>query len=395
MNFDLGKIARVHVVHVELGENANRFHFLTLRKTKGEIVILKKGEGFLHLEDALKAMKANHPILLHFSGKGILNRKTSHHENYRHSILLNGNSDNFYFSDYFEQGEVFSSVIRKDVVEEVIQNLEEKKRIVISFSSGPFFASILNKVLDKSQLTVDGHTLQFQKQKLVDFTKLADPHANLTETVVLGDERVNIRLMSCAAIGAALFNPTDQLVFPSLDKIFVQNYEEAKQKNIFIRFGTAVMLFFLVLLFGNYMYVGYLNAQVSENAIFLTEFDETLTQIVDLEEEKDRKEKLLQSSGLLNKNFLSYYLMELGNSIPTTISFDQIIVRPLTDEIKQRKKIAFEEHLILINGRTTSSHVLSRWIQELEEKPWLEKVDILSYEYANSQGIFELEMMVF
>lgn len=395
MNFDLGKIACVHVVHVELGENANRFHFLTLKKTKGEIVILKKGEGFLHLDDALKAMKANHPILLHFSGKGILNRKTSHHENYRHSILLNGNSDNFYFSDYFEQGEVFSSVIRKDVVEEVIQNLEEKKRIVISFSSGPFFASILNKVLDKSQLTVDGHTLQFQKQKLVDFTKLADPHANLTETVALGDERVNIRLMSCAAIGAAFFNPTDQLVFPSLDKIFVQNYEEAKQKNIFIRFGTAVMLFFLVLLFCNYIYVGYLNAQVSENAIFLTEFDETLTQIVDLEEEKDRKEKLLQSSGLLNKNFLSYYLMELGNSIPTTISFDQIIVRPLTDEIKQRKKIAFEEHLILINGRTTSSHVLSRWIQELEEKPWLDKVDILSYEYANNQGIFELEMMVF
>ncbi len=394
MNFDLGKIKRVHVIHVELGENANRYHFLTLKMAKSEIVFVKKGEAFLHIEDALKAMKANLPILLHFSGKGILNRKTNQHENYRHSILLNANSDNFYFSDYFEQGEVYSSVIRKDVVEEVIKSLEEKKRIVISFSSGPFFATILNKVLDKSDFTVDGHTLHFQQQKLVGFTKLTDLYANTLDTILLGDERLNLRLISCAATGAAFFNPSDQFVFPNYDRIFVQNLEEAKQKNIFTRFGTAVMLFFLVLLFSNYVYVGFLNQQVTENSIFLAEYDETLTQIVDLEEEKDRKEKLLQSSGLLNKNFLSYYLMELGNSIPSTISFDQIIVRPLTDEIKQRKKIAFEEHLILLNGRTTSSHVLSRWIQELEEKPWLEKVDILGYEYANSQGIFELEMVV-
>ena len=156
-----------------------------------------------------------------------------------------------------------------------------------------------------------------------------------------------------------------------------------------------MMLFFLCALFANYLYLGHLNEVSMENLVYLDAYNEQLTEIADLEDEKERKEKLLQSSGLLNRNFLSYYLMELSNSVPDQITFDGIVLRPLKEEIKERKKIAFDEHLLLVTGRSQTSHILSRWIENLEEEEWLDKVDILDYTYIRNEGYFELEMVVF
>ena len=156
----------------------------------------------------------------------------------------------------------------------------------------------------------------------------------------------------------------------------------------------AIMLFFLTILTLNYFYLNHLNQVVLDNSFYLSEYDAQLAEIADLNEEVQRKENLLQSSGLLNKNFLSFYLMEIANSVSKEIIFDEIVLRPLKDEIKPRKKIAFEEHLLLVNGRAKTSHILSRWIEKIEQYEWLSKVDILSYDYVHNEGVFELEIIV-
>jgi hypothetical protein len=302
--------------------------------------------------------------------------------------------DAFYFSDYIEKQQVFSSVIRKDVVDGYVQRFTEKKCQVISISSGPFHAAILNAVLQKEAYTISNTTLEFDANLLTDFHKIT-AEENETHSIMLGGETIPNKLIVCAATGAAFFNPSEQLVYPNNEGIFVATKEEAKQKNIFARFGMGMMFFFLLLLFANQLYLRHLNQEVIDNSVYLMEYDEQLTLIADLEDEKNRKEKLLQSSGLLNKNFLSFYLMEIANSVPAEITFDEIVLRPLKEEIKQRKKIAFEEHLVMVNGRSKTSHILSQWIEEVEQKEWLSKVDILSYDYEKNEGVFELEMLVY
>jgi hypothetical protein len=201
-------------------------------------------------------------------------------------------------------------------------------------------------------------------------------------------------MLICAAVGASFYNHNTKFRFPQNDKIFIINKEEAKQKNIFSRFGMMMMIFFLVVLFGNYLFTGHLNQVLVDNSIYLSEYDEQLAVNADLVEEINRKEALLHSSGLLNRRFLSFYLMELANSTPQSIKFNEIIVKPLSDEIKKRKKIAFEENLILVNGEAENSHVLSRWIEKIEAKDWLDKVEIISYEYVKNAGFFKLELVV-
>ncbi len=394
MKFDLGHIRKITVIHVVLTETIPVFHYLILKLAKDEIEFVKRGENFRDLAVLLKKTTTQFPILLHFSGKGILNRKAVYQENYHHSILLNAAIDAFYFSDYHEDKFVFSSVIRKDVVDEMVNNFTTKKGIVISISSGPFHSALLNQVLLKETFVVDAIRLHFEDNKLHEFDKVASDDRQISESLLLGTERLNANFLPCAAAGAAFFKPNEKVIFPNNDSIFNLAKEEAKQKNSFMRFGMGMLFFFLLILFGNHLYVGHLNQMMTDNTVFLFEYDDQLAEIADLEEEKVRKESLLQSSGLLNKRFLSFYLMELANSVPSSITFDEVVVRPLTDEIKQRQKIAFEEHLVWINGRAESSHVLSRWIEVLEEKEWLSKVDILSYEYIKNEGVFELELVV-
>ncbi|NOQ74887.1 MAG: hypothetical protein GQ574_22930 [Crocinitomix sp.] len=394
MQYDLGHISKIVVVHIALDGDRVEYHYMSLKQAKGEIDFVARGERISDLDALIKTTSNRHPFLLHFTGKGILNRKAVLQENYHHSILLNGNLDAFYFSDYIEGQEVYSSVIRKDVVDDYVRQFTDKKCQIISISSGPFHTAILNGVLNKETLTIGNTQLQFQENLLTDFTKIKSEE-NERRSITLGGENIPHKLIVCVAAGAAFFNPNEQLVHPVNDTIFTANNEEAKQKNIFARFGMGMMVFFLLLLLANHLYLGHLNQVVLDNSVYLMAYDEQLTLIADLEDEKGRKEKLLQSSGLLNKNFLSFYLMEIANSVPSEISFDEIVLRPLKEEIKQRKKIAFEEHLVMVNGRAQTSHILSQWIEEIEQKEWLSKVDILSYDYEKNEGVFELEMIVY
>lgn len=394
MKFDLGHIGKIAVVHVELTGDRTYYHYLILKKSKDEIDFVKRGERILDEDELIKTISNRYPVMLHFTGKGILSRKAVYQENYRHSILLNANMDAFYFSDYVEKKQAFSSVIRKDLVDEYVDRFTEHKCQVISVSSGPFHSALLNAILDKETLQVDGLNLIFENEVLIDFKKSLGEEV-LPKPIVLGTEKLSEPLVPCAAAGAAFFNPSEKVVFPENEVIFEVNVEEARQKNIFTRFGMGMMFFFLAILFANHLYLGHLNQVSVDNAYLLDESSEQRALIADLEDEKGRKEKLLQSSGLLNKNFLSFYLMEISNSVPNKIIFDEIVLRPLKEEIKQRKKIAFEEHLVLVNGRSENSHVLSRWIEDLEEEEWLAQVDIISYDYEKNEGVFELEMIVY
>lgn len=394
MQFDLGYINKITVVNVNLNGNNPTYSFVTLKQKKDEIDFVQTGERIHDLKELIKAASNKHPFLLHFSGKGILNRKTKRVENYRHNVLLNANMNSFYFTDYLTDSTVFSSVIRKDVVQDIVQDFKNEKCQVISVSSGPFVGAFLNEILDKETLIADEFELIFEKNEFVDFSKLNAEDQIQNTFVNLGEQRVSKTQLCPVSIGATFFNPTENIVLPEDENIFLTNRDEAKQKNIFARFGMIMMVFFLVALFSNFVYLGQLNQQIMEEESYLAEFQDQLGEITRLEDERNRKERLLKSSGLLNRNFLSFYLMELGNSIPKEIVFDEIIIRPLKKEIKQRRKIEFREHLILLNGRSKTSNILSNWIEEIEEFEWLTKVDILDYSYLKNEGVFELEMIV-
>jgi hypothetical protein len=103
---------------------------------------------------------------------------------------------------------------------------------------------------------------------------------------------------------------------------------------------------------------------------------------------------MLSSSGLMNKQFLSFFLKEFSNSSPNEIVFDRISIRPYTNEIKKNFKIEINENIIYVLGETQTSNILSEWINQIKQKDWIGKIDILNYVYSKGRGEFELKIEI-
>lgn len=390
MKIDLGKINQVVCVTADISGENPIYHYAILKQSKGEISFIKMNKRILSIESLVKEIGTRNPVLIHYTGKGILNRKVKREENYRHSILLNARLDDFYFTDYLEDKEVYSSVIRKQVAEDVHTIFTKAKLLVIGISSGPFITAPLAIHFDKSDYKVDEYQLHVEKNLIVSFDKTDD----MPFSIKIGNDRVDRELLGAVSLGATYFNPSESLKLNNDEAIYMVNMLEAKQRNIFYRFGMAMMLFFLILLAGNYFYLGSLNKQIEQNYVVLSEHEDQLAQLSLLEEEKNRKENLLRSSGLLSKQFLSYYLMEIAETVPEEITLENINVRPLFNEIKKKQKIEFNDHLIYISGQSKTSELLSRWIDELKKEAWIAKVDIVDYTHVKNKGSFRLEMVL-
>jgi hypothetical protein len=390
MKLDLGNINQLVCVTVQMNGEKTIFHYIVMKKVKGEIAFGKMNKRIGTIEELVKEISSRYPVLLHFTGKGILNRKIKREENYRHAILLNAQLDDFYFTDYLEEKLAYCSVIRRNSVHQVLEQFAQNKLNVIGVSSGPFISAPLVSFFDKPTYIIDDVLLSMEKELVHSFERLDDPSGS----VKIGVDRIDSELLGAVSLGANYFNPSEKLILSTDSTVFVSNKEDARQKNIFHRFGMALMIFFLSLLALNYFYLGHLNDKIEENFVMLSEFEDQLAMLSTLEEEQDRKENLLRSSGLLNRQFLSFYLAELAYSVPSEITFETIAVRPLIQEIKKKQKIEIYDHLILVSGRSKTSDLLSRWIDELKKEEWLSKVDIVDYTYTKNAGNFKLEIVV-
>ena len=390
MKFDLGHINKIAAISVKMKDDGIVYSYQILKLKKGEIEFIKSENGITEMRALIKKIGKKTPIVLHIQGKGILNRVVDNKENYRHALLMNARLDDFYFTDFVEEEKVYSSVIRKDAVQEILALFAEKHVEVISFCTGPFIAASLAPYIIRDNITVDFTLIELVDNKIVKFEKSEENQ----QRTLLGEETIPHQMLGAVCVGSNYFNPSPQVVLPEDEGVYVRNFKEAKNKNVFYRFAGMMVAFFFVVLCGNYFYLGYLNTKIEENYAILGEFEDQLAELSTLEDEQNRKEVLLSGSGLLSKKFLSFYLMELSNTVPKDVSLDRVKLRPLMDEIKKRHKIEFQDQLLLVAGKSKSSETLSRWIEDLKEKEWLSSVDILDYTYKKNAGNFELELVL-
>lgn len=390
MRFDLGHINKVAAVSVKVQGDDMLFHYQILRLKKGEIIPVKGEKLVQDIRSLIKKITKRVPVVLHIHGKGILNRKVKYQENYRHALLMNARLEDFYFTDYIDGEVVYSSVIRKDTVQDILHLFAEHQVEVISFGTGPFVAVPLIPLTGKPNIIVDGTLMSCNEGHVTSFEKSEDYRT----ATFIGDDQFAHDVVGAIALAVNHFHPSEAVVLPEEPTVYEANFKEARQKNVFYRFAFGMVFFFLILLCANYMYLGHLNSKIEDNYLVLAEFEDQLAELNTLSDEKGRKEKLLEGSGLLNRYFLSYYLMEISNSVPREVTLDQISLRPLVDEIKSRHKIEFNERLVVLVGKSKSANILDHWINDLKEKEWLASVDILDYTYKKNVGNFELEIVL-
>ncbi len=329
------------------------------------------------------------PILLHYYGKGVINKKVAATGDYLKDVLFNASVDDFYIYELHQKDQKFISIARKDALDIFFNIFREHKYLVLDYGIGPFVGVLFKNLSDKLSYISYDYELNFDENYLISCQR----KETVSEEYTIGEETIN-------NVQVPLFSTLLQYLYPSEDIDYTANFlARNKQENVlkkaFNTLAIAMVVFFLSALLISYLLQGYYNNKYVAYESQLYNLNDTYNQVKKLEEEKENKTRILQESGILSQHFLSFYMYQIVHSIPNSVGLDILKVNPVQKKIKDFNKIIFETSVIIINGTSDSSASINLWVKELKKENWVSKIEIIDFsKNRNKRSEFTLKILV-
>lgn len=329
-------------------------------------------------EELIKKAGKNLPYIVHFSGFGVLSRIAENVSNYRESLLVTGGEDDFYFSSYELKGTVGVSFIRKSLVEPLLETLSTQKIFLWGVHTGP--VPLIRLLNENSQLQLDFviETVNGDLKKLERNT--GDVKRLATDSGFLDTDAAYVR-----AIYQLTNEPSEQYHQGLDDERFAQTKADYKEFVRFVKLGIGILAFFLIALVGNYFYVNHLNNVAAQLESDIAGYGENLALSDRLQQEKQRKLVLVENSGIQSAKYVSFYLDEIGASVPAAVQLSSLETFPLLEPLKPKRKVELNSKHLTITGFSSSSKILDDWMEALERKKWITGVELINYVRINDQ----------
>lgn len=384
--------------------NSNRYYVISISKANSIFeyqliqVLFKNDE--LKIENRFfsndfdhafkEKLNKDYPVILYVEGDNIINKEVENKTGYRNDLIFKANLDDFYFFEYHQNGTVFISVARKQNIDDLIKQISDVHLYVIHISIGPFVMSHLLPIIKGySSISSSHSTIEINEDKILSYRK---EEVFEKEYIINGDS-LNQREIPLLASFLDYKYPNSAIEF---DTNFLNtNRETFKFKKRFKIAGIFTLAFFLVsLMASHYLMSFYMNSLAEKESIY-TISQQTTIKIASLKEEKILKEKILQSSGISNKSFLTKYIADIGNAVPQNIILNAIHIMPALKKIKTAEKINFDISVITIIGESENDNVFNDWLKELETLTWTRKVDIEDYsQETKTENVFKIKIEI-
>lgn len=326
--------------------------------------------SYSSIEELVKGLGKHNPYVIHVVGFGVLTRLIDFVPNFKESLIVAGNQDEFLFNSYETQGKLSVSFIRKSLLSSIFEELEKLKVFLFGIHIGPIplLGMHINHFAWKGEFDI-----LVENEKILKLEKGTN-----TETI----ENKVLKSVSFEPYFSQSDHYVQALEIEAL-QIASQNYKEYKR---FVFLGVGILAFFLITLIGNYFYVGNLNQKVAEMETQISSFGENLSLIAGMNEEKTRKSILIDNSGLQTKRLISFYLDKVGETVPERIQLLKMEVFPLMEPLKPKRKVDVDHSKIEIVGETLSSKILDDWMETMEDFEWVKGVELINYYKENEQS---------
>jgi hypothetical protein len=382
------KSNKIQVVGIYEDSDSLKIHVITLKKEKNKLSILDRNyhESFESFE---KSLNTSLPLIVCYDGKKVLNKKV----NLTSEVDLNWNKNldlnSIYYTKHNTQSNIFISICRKDIVNFWIEKLLSSKFQVVDFYIGPLTSFILSSAINKETIISNKTELVVRNSELFQLDKV-----ELFEDQVYNIGDSNLNNFEITIYGAGLIYFTDNLDFEK-STIANLNQEEIIYKKAFNYFGVfTLILFFTSLLLSYFLIQFYLskNAELSVENLYS---NKSYQEIISLESQLKEKEELINKSGFLSKQFLSFYSFEIINSLPSSMGLNEFNINPLSKDVKENKSIEFIPYQIILKGITKDEEEFNNWIKESRNKKWLKRIEIKSIKTDKKNNtMFELVITI-
>lgn len=372
------------------------FTYVLLNKKKQVIELEKKGNKYISLEAALEGIPVNVPLCLSLDGKGIIHKKVNlineENENSNlNQIFPNAAPDEFWVQLSEAGGLTYVSVVRIEVVKELLEVLRNNNRYAVTLSLGPF---CINNILHipgiSSSLRTNNYELITENSKITDLKKR--DNSEFDTILQVGNERIEEEYLTSFSAGFEYFIEAEQK--ESSLKIFNEHRAAFYDKKLFVAAGWATLVFFLALLLINFFLFSSYSKKYNDYSQQTSQNKELLDKLDTLTKDLKRKEEFISKNGLLNPSRHSYYADRLAITIPQQIVLTELNVNPLIKKLKNEIEPEFLMNTIQVSGLSINSTILNDWVKELNKEKWIKKIVILNYnqEAAITAGEFKIEI---
>lgn len=328
---------------------------------------------FEELEPLVKTVGKSRAYHVHIVGQGVLTRKVESLPNFKEQLVIGGNSNEFYFTSYDDGSEVAASFVRKAVLADIEGIFEEQKWHLLGISCGetPLFS------LDENGSYYGEQRIKLEEGKIILLERnKVEPRSKYREEIA-------------EAIAENYSAPSESFQLHRHEDA-TANFQEFSQFKVL---GLSLLTALLVLLVGNYFYQNHLNQSVAQLEMDLNLSNENLSLLDRLEQEKSRKEQLVANAGVTSPKFLSFYLDEIGTTVPETIDLQELQLFPLDGKLKNKQKVSIHSNRIVIEGTTPNNVVLDDWIEYMDRFEWVQSIELLHYgKVSEKQAEFKLEI---
>ncbi|EAQ39507.1 hypothetical protein MED134_08451 [Dokdonia sp. MED134] len=301
--------------------------------------------------------------------------------------------DVFYYEIIRGVDKAFVFICRKQYVKDLLQEYLNEDIFITTWSLGVSSINSVVSILDgDGEITTISSTVIYSNGYI---EKIDFKHQNqggqssyqIDELKVQGD-RIN-------ALGGILrtFGGVDE------SRYFSNNKDDQEVSNTLFKqqrlydIGLPIALIILLLVFFiNFLFYNHYYQEVS----VLGEVSESNSLQKELLIKKDaivdQKQKLFEDVIESSSSSSSFYIDQVIQEMPETISLDRLQYHPLIKKIREGKSISLEKDIILISGISKVNRDISYWISVIENKDFVNKVFIKNLVNKGSNTLFTLEL---
>jgi len=363
------KFNTLYVLGIYRYDSHDAYYLLKIKKNGTKLTLLSQG-SYTDIEVLLKETDTKQPFLVVIDGKGILNKKIDLNSETDLNWKRNIDFATLYYTEYKTEPYTFLSFSRKQNIDDVLGTLSTIQ--ILDFYIGPLLSGLLYQSVGGDIMLSNESVLTFDDGVLQEISK-----AQITPTIkyTVGNDSISAYHLPLYAAAVNYYLKPTEIAKSDSGKINSENILYRKAFNVF---GAAMLVLFFSALLSSYLLIQYYSSQnqiLNQKNIFS---NKTYQHIIKLQEQRDKKIKILNETGQMSKRFLTYYAYEFSGSVPSGVQLEDLKVSPVLGEIKESKKVSLLSNEFYAKGAVTDEANFDVWLKKLKSIKWISKFEILS-----------------
>jgi len=378
-------------VQVSYRNNGCLYHLIGVKKSGGKVSIDKQVIEITSTEELAKHIPKNTPVVIGIDGKNLIHKFIQEEvgDNGLNFVLPNANSDDFYVQTSANNDGAYISVIRREVVSDILEKFSQIKVIPALIYLGPFVNSYTQFLFaDRVKFKTEFWDIAASSER-VDYNSAATTDSNF---VFLNGESIRDFCLPVYALAIAYLADID---IPEIDISKALKEDFQFKRAVWLGGWFILSLVFSILLINFFFFSNYndkyqnINNLIQQNQSLLSKNDELKAQYT-------QKRRFIERSGLLETSRFSFYADRIARIIPDSIQLTIIRIAPVNTKIRSDKPIVFDERTIIVSGKCSNSQYFNVWKDNLKEESWVKTILINQFgqEEPGKPIIFELQLVI-